>query len=102
MEKKLWKKISRDDVLSWLCWHIELKTKAIDAIEKERDVLERALDLLVEEYSMNDSFDPSKEGRRVTTRFGQPNENQVSESDQRDQEREARVKDGKTEEKQDK
>jgi hypothetical protein len=51
---------------------------------------------------MNDSFDPSKEGRRVTTRFGQPNENQVSESDQRDQEREARVKDGKTEEKQDK
>jgi tyrosyl-tRNA synthetase len=44
-----WKKISRDDVLSWLRWHIELKTKAIDAIEKERDVLERALDLLVEE-----------------------------------------------------
>ncbi len=47
---------------------------------------------------MNDTFDPSKEGRRVVTRFGQPNENQVSESDQRDQEREARAKDGKAEE----
>jgi len=51
---------------------------------------------------MADSFDPTKEGRRVVSRFGQPNERQVTEARQRAEEREARVKDGKTEEKQDK
>lgn len=43
---------------------------------------------------MEDSFDPSKEGRRVVTRFGQPNERQYSEDRQRNEEREAK-KDGK-------
>ncbi len=47
---------------------------------------------------MEDHFDPSKEGRRVVTRFGQPNERQVTEDRQREQEREARAKDGKAEE----
>lgn len=49
---------------------------------------------------MADSFDPTKEGRRVVSRFEQPNERQVTEARQRAEEREARVKDGKTEEKQ--
>lgn len=47
---------------------------------------------------MEDTFDPSKEGRRVVSQFGRPNDRQVTESQQRDQEREARVKDGKAEE----
>ncbi len=49
---------------------------------------------------MEDTFDPTKEGRRVVSRFGQPNERQVTEDRQRVEEREARIKDGKTEEKQ--
>lgn len=49
---------------------------------------------------MNDSFDPSKEGRRVVTHYGQRNENQVTENEQRQQENEARANDGKAEENQ--
>lgn len=49
MEKEIWKSISREDVVRWLRWQIELKTQAMDTIEKERDVLERALDPLIEE-----------------------------------------------------
>ena len=49
MEKEIWKSISREDVVRWLRWQIELKTQVMDTIEKERDVLERALDPLVEE-----------------------------------------------------
>ena len=41
-----------------------------------------------------ETFDPSKEGRRVTTRFGEPNPRQVTEDNQRQQENEARSKDG--------
>lgn len=47
---------------------------------------------------MSDHFDPSKEGRRVVTRFGQPNERQYSEDMQRNEERDSKVKDGKGEE----
>lgn len=47
---------------------------------------------------MNETFDPSKEGRRVVSHFGQPNERQVAEAEQREQEREARVKDGQAKE----
>jgi hypothetical protein len=47
---------------------------------------------------MEDQFDPSKEGRRVVICFGQPNENQVTEGDQREQEREARANNGAAEE----
>lgn len=46
---------------------------------------------------MEDTFDSSKESRRVVTQFGRPNDRQVTESDQRDQEREARTKDGSAE-----
>ena len=42
---------------------------------------------------MEDNFDPSKEGRRIVSHFGQPNERQVTEDQQRNEEREARVKD---------
>ena len=42
-----------------------------------------------------DTFDPSKEGRRVVTRFGQQNERQVTVDMQRTEERETRVKDAK-------
>lgn len=41
---------------------------------------------------MEDSFDVSKEGRRVVTRFGQPNENQITEDKQRNEESDARLK----------
>ena len=37
-------------------------------------------------------FDPSKEGRRVVTRFGQPNERQITEDKQRNEEHDARLK----------
>lgn len=39
---------------------------------------------------MEDTFDPSKEGRRVVSQFGQPNENQVTEERQRYEEAQAR------------
>lgn len=39
---------------------------------------------------MEDTFDPSKEGRRVVTRFGQPNQNQITEDRQRQEESAAR------------
>jgi hypothetical protein len=42
---------------------------------------------------MEDTFDPSKEGRRIVTRFGQPNDRQVTEDRQR-QEESAPRKDG--------
>lgn len=37
------------------------------------------------------TFDPSKEGRRVVTRFGQPNERQVTEDKQRYEEKDLRL-----------
>ena len=41
---------------------------------------------------MDDSFDPSKEGRRVVSQFGQPNQRQITEDRQRSEERDARTK----------
>lgn len=35
---------------------------------------------------MEDTFDPSKEGRRIVTHFGQPNDRQVTEDRQRQDE----------------
>lgn len=43
--------------------------------------------------NMEETFDPSKEGRRIVTRFGQPNDRQVTEDRQR-QEESAPRKDG--------
>jgi len=48
---------------------------------------------------MEDQFDPSKEGRRIVSHYGQPNERQVTEDKQRDQEREARGKDDQSQNK---
>ena len=39
---------------------------------------------------MEDSFDPSKEGRRIVTRYGQQNSNQITEDRQRQEENAAR------------
>ena len=41
---------------------------------------------------MDDYFDPSKEGRRVVSQFGQPNERQITEEKQRSEERDARTR----------
>lgn len=49
---------------------------------------------------MAEYFDPSKEGRRVVRQFGERNESQVTEDQQREQENEARENDGKAEENQ--
>lgn len=49
---------------------------------------------------MAEYFDPSKEGRRVVRQFGERNESQVTEDQQREQENEARANDGKAEENQ--
>ena len=40
---------------------------------------------------MEDSFDPSKEGRRVVSQFGRPNTNQITEERQRHEESEAKA-----------
>jgi hypothetical protein len=47
---------------------------------------------------MAEYFDPTKEGRRVVRPFGERNESQVTEDQQREQENEARANDGKAEE----
>lgn len=46
---------------------------------------------------MAEYFDPTKEGRRVVRQFGERNESQVTEDQQREQENEARANDGKDE-----
>jgi hypothetical protein len=46
---------------------------------------------------MAEYFDPTKEGRRVVRPFGERNESQVTEDQQREQENEARANDGKEE-----
>lgn len=50
----------------------------------------------------DDTFDPSKEGRRIVTRYGQPNERQVTEDMQRQQEQAAPRKDEQDGKKEDK
>lgn len=39
-------------------------------------------------------FDPSKEGRRVVTKYGQPNQNQITEDRQRQEEAASRRDEG--------